>query len=426
MNFSRFSCSELSSLCLAGFGLLAWVSPAPAQDTFNLQWQPSGIREKVTGFRPHAVLLKAQAPEGLKQAPAGVGSPMYGVIELGPPKSPAKFIVLADAPEGRIQRVFLDSNANGDLTDDPPCTVTNRPYKNRDGEDATAWQAAGVVEIPFAAGPREGALKFYTGQVRAGAGQAPPQLFYYPDYGLVGDVKIGARTVPVVLEDAGAKGHFRLSPDSLQNPLLWLGVTNPVSRRLGLTTPAQRPFEVDGKWWAITNLTLDGAFQIAAASKPVVAEKKPEVDLNPGQKAPAFTAKLTNGKPVKFPDDYRGKVVLLDFWAMWCGPCVAEIPNVVKAYEKYHPQGLEVLGISLDRENSEQKLADFTKKKAMPWPQVYDGKFWQAEVAKLYGIHSIPHMLLVDGDTGQVIANKAIRGDALAPAIEAALAKKRK
>jgi peroxiredoxin len=190
--------------------------------------------------------------------------------------------------------------------------------------------------------------------------------------------------------------------------------------------PATRPFEVEGKWWALTNMTADGTFQITASSKPAETKKEAGPDLSPGRKAPVFTGRLLGGKTVKFPDDYKGKVVLLDFWATWCGPCVAELPNVVKAYGKYHEQGLEVLGISLDREDWEEKLAEFTRKKNMPWPQVYDGKFWGAEVAKLYGIDSIPHMLLVDGETGVILADKTIRGEKLAPAIEEALAARKK
>jgi thiol-disulfide isomerase/thioredoxin len=210
------------------------------------------------------------------------------------------------------------------------------------------------------------------------------------------------------------------------NPLLWLGIPNPRTGTVGVVVPAQKPFEVAGKWWALTNMTLDGAFQIKATEKPVMPAAPKEVDLSPGVKAPAFTGKLLTGKNIEFPGDYKGKIVLIDFWATWCGPCVAEIPNVIKAYEAYHVKGLEVLGVSLDKEDMSASLKTFTTKRKMPWPQVYDGKYWQADVAKLYGIRSIPHMLLVDGDTGEVIVNKAIRGEALLPAIEKALKAKKK
>ncbi len=128
---------------------------------------------------------------------------------------------------------------------------------------------------------------------------------------------------------------------------------------------------------------------------------------------------------MNFPGSYAGKVVMLDFWATWCGPCVGEIPNMVEAYEKYHDKGFEILAISLDRKGDGAKLKAFTEEHRMPWPQVFDGGFWQAAVAQQYGIDSIPRAFLVDGDTGEVLAGgDAIRGEALGPAIEAALKKK--
>ena len=102
----------------------------------------------------------------------------------------------------------------------------------------------------------------------------------------------------------------------------------------------------------------------------------------------------------------RGKVVLIDFWATWCGPCVAELPNVLKAYKELHPKGFEIVGISLDSDKA--KLEAFVKEKGMEWPQFFDGKGWKNEIATTYDIHSIPAMWLVD-QKGMVV-DTAARG----------------
>lgn len=161
---------------------------------------------------------------------------------------------------------------------------------------------------------------------------------------------------------------------------------------------------------------VPGAQQI----EQFVAQKKASLEMI-GEEPKAFDVKDAAGQPLSLAK-YKGKVVLLDFWATWCGPCRAELPNVIATYKKYHDKGFEIVGVSLDED--EQAFKDFIKSKGMTWSQFFDGKGWKNEVSVLYGVQSIPQTYLID--TSGKIYRIGLRGDALGRTVNALLAKSAK
>jgi len=169
-------------------------------------------------------------------------------------------------------------------------------------------------------------------------------------------------------------------------------------------------------------LEFQGTDFVAELEKREAAEqaaKQMQASLAVGSPFPDFSETDVAGKPISIASR-KGKVVLIDFWATWCGPCRAELPNVLAAYKKYHDQGFEIIGVSLDQDQA--KLTGFIKSMNMTWPQYFDGQGWQNKLAVKYCIEAIPATFLLDRE-GKIIG-KNLRGEDLAAAVAKAVGKK--
>ncbi len=174
------------------------------------------------------------------------------------------------------------------------------------------------------------------------------------------------------------------------------------------------------------NPVLAAAMAKVAEDRRVAAEEKAAADKVRAADLGSVTFTAADGREVDLAA-LRGKVVLVDFWATWCGPCIAELPTIKKVYAEYHAKGFEIIGITLENPGfrptdtedqkaaklaaARQKLLAFTTKNEMPWPQHFDGLHFKNEFAVKFGINAIPAMFLLDKE-GRVASADA-RGEKL-------------
>ncbi len=418
-----------SSFCILSLSILTSFALCAQAGEIRLKLLSTGAEDITGGFAPQQLALSTNRPAGIKFAPTNLAAPLFGEITLGPRETPGTYFVIVDEPADQPARLFVDANGNGDFSDQRAVEWTaEETGPTPDGRHYTNHEGAATFKVTYGSSITDLGLALYrfdkTDPRRA---EFKDSLLYYADYVRTGAVTLDAKTYAALLGETKTTGDFRPAAGTNQPAtVLFLDLNGDGKfARRAEAFPAGKPFNIGGTTYELTNLSASGDFFQIVTSAQTVAETKPLPNLTPGHPALPFEAPATDGNMIKFPEAYKGKVVLLDFWATWCGPCVAEMPNVIAAYEKYHDNGFDILGVSFDRTNATARLASFTKDHHMPWPQIYEGKYWQTTIGQLYSVDSIPHAFLVDGNTGRILAEgDDLRGEKLEPAIAKALRSK--
>lgn len=360
----------------------------------------SGVTRKVGGYRPIRAKMQEEA-EFVEVLPEELEAPKFGKLELGD----QNWAFILDEPEEGEASLYVDSNGDGDLTNDGDAKWTAR-------EVGKYQQYSGSAELELG-GERVGVVNLYRFDPKdERRASLKDSVFYYGDFGTEYEFELDGKTHSTFVSGVPSESSS-LPIDRDGNGKLSRRFEN---AKVGV------PFNFTGTTYEFA--LTEGVLSLKESDEPVDQLPLPP-NLQVGEKTIEFTAKTMDGIEIDFPSAFAGKIVMLDFWATWCGPCIGEIPNMKEAYSNWHDEGFEILGISFDAPDATEKLQKFLEEKELPWPQIYEGKGWDTAIGNMHDVSGIPFVLLVDGDSGEILATaRQLRGPGLSDFIKGGLEKK--
>ncbi len=335
-------------------------------------------------------LEPAPPPTARRVAPAS-GEVFFGAIPrrlpADRPRERQRSVVFqAEYVLGRPQRAWCDANMNGDLTDDPPLKLWQYPEPEGarsfltglrwtarlDGKDfAVEWKVRVALE------PRK-------------SSDRDPEYHVQRVYAMTGTVTLEGRAHRAILYDGNSDGLYTPAfMDGLYVDLDGDGrfTLDPMSEGFG---PFSVPFQMGSRQYEVLALDPEGR----ALTLRELAAVPPAEPAVVGRPAPPFSYRDLNGREVRL-GDYRGRFVLVYFWAAWCGNCAEDAPAMARLYRRFQPRGLEILAVSYDTDR--ESMEEFREKHGHSWPTSFTGRmFFEDPVGRLYGANKLAHGYLVD------------------------------
>jgi thiol-disulfide isomerase/thioredoxin len=369
------------------------------------------------------VPLAPEAAESITKPPRDASGPiLYGVLRQGSPDGALTMAVFT-AKDG-AERLVIDANDNENLADDDVLR-----WEGSYGPPANGQPSLPSVHhtINFTCGDHHYPLALYlrrydraqaTGVTAVGLANG---IVVSIDSYRSGELSLDGKSIALALIPTGftaAGSPFDQPGTALVLDVNGDGHLNGHPFRSNERFRVGSPFIIGTHAFKVASVTCDGRQLSLEPVDPALAQVQHPSRGGPqtGDMAPHFAVTTIDGDTLSL-DELRGKVVLLDFWATWCGPCRMEMPYVRQAYNRFHSQGLEIVGVSLD--NSDTEVKAFTQMSGMPWPQTVQGRGLPTPIKRDYAVNSIPAAFLIDRE-GR-IAGRNLRGEGLLDAIESLL-----
>ncbi|MBS1724284.1 MAG: TlpA family protein disulfide reductase [Armatimonadetes bacterium] len=391
----------------------------------QLSLDPKGAVTARLGYYPIRVDLAAAKPSNVTKEPAYRTTPKYGLIKVGNgPK--ATTVIAVDEPADQDWKIYIDKNQNGDLTDDGDGAWN----KKADTRGRTMYGVMDVtVHASYGTATEETSASDYMLGFYRFVGQ--DFVLMYRQSARTGTVSIGGKSHKAVLVENDADGLFDKTAASAEEAgksrPMWLKVDSTDDGKFATMIDTRAPFEYEGKAYE-AKVKPDGShISIAPTDKPVIDLTPKQAAAKPllasGSMAPNFVAQKWGGGDLKL-SDYRGKVVILDFWATWCGPCQESMPHVESVFKKVKSKGVAVIGVCVwdDKSAYEEWVPQNKSKYTFQFAFDPAGKDTAKSIASsMFNVNGIPTTYII-GKDGKVV-DSVVGYEEGDKRVEAALAK---